>query len=358
MKVRFFLLGIPLFFNALAQDQESEEESSKVQHSALLDLGTTHLRTDDQVFSTSQVSLQNELNIEMTDSIMLQFDLFLTHYNSPLEADPIFANSLNYRVTKAPLWSKAEDSTLSEVDIHTFYLNYFNDSFGIKLGRQQISHGSAYLMNVSDIFNSQLGVLKDTEKKPGVDAFRFTYLFENGVELEVIGMAQKDFSKPTGVVKASGGFADFGLSSYVGGMEKEFLWALDINRPLFDMSFYLESLLRKTKEKTDIRSTLGGAGRVLKVNYILELYYFKEVQQTKNMFQLVTNLSKEFDVSQVSLTVKGSLQNKDNHQTIISVQHRPHDDFLFFVRHATEFSRFDKFNDAAHLFQVGFRGFL
>lgn len=79
----------------------------------------------------------------------------------------------------------SDSSFVVHTNVERLYVNYGNNKFDIRIGRQRINWGITTTWNPNDIFNTYNFLDFDYEERPGSDGGRITYRFNNTFNLEV-----------------------------------------------------------------------------------------------------------------------------------------------------------------------------
>ena len=119
-------------------------------------------------------------------------------WGEEVKLTPEFASQLrneNEIVNLQPIWiNKTSLVLLSNVE--RLYLDYQQQQWNLRIGRQRINWGETITWNPNDIFNTYNFLDFDYEERPGVDGGKFKYLLNNfsNIELACATNGKKDGS--------------------------------------------------------------------------------------------------------------------------------------------------------------------
>src|SRR6185437_10613738 len=90
----------------------------------------------------------------------------------------------NEAIDMQKIWIENRSMVLL-TNVERLYLDYGNDKFNIRIGRQRINWGVATTWNPNDIFNSYNFLDFDYEERPGVDGSKARYQFSDSFNTEL-----------------------------------------------------------------------------------------------------------------------------------------------------------------------------
>lgn len=107
-------------------------------------------------------------------------------WGEEVKLSPGFASLLknnNEALDMQKIWIENQSLVLL-TNVERLYVDYENDKFNIRLGRQRINWGLNTTWNPNDIFNSYNFLDFDYEERPGTDAGKIRYTFNNSFNTE------------------------------------------------------------------------------------------------------------------------------------------------------------------------------
>ncbi len=150
--------------------------------------------------------IHNRLNIRWNPNARITGAIELRnrfYWGEQVRLTPGFTSMLrnpNEAVDMSTLWFSNESMAL-HTNIDRFWLEYRADKWDVCVGRQRLNWGIGTLWNPNDIFNTYNFLDFDYEERPGRDAARFIYHFDNMSNLEVAGAAADRSNRAVAAVK-------------------------------------------------------------------------------------------------------------------------------------------------------------
>lgn len=116
---------------------------------------------------------------------------------------PDFSSGIRYGNEAADLtilWFETE-SMLLQTEVDRLWMEYHNQKWNVRLGRQRINWGISTLWNPNDIFNTYNFLDFDYEERPGRDAVKITHHLTEMSNLEFAFAATDESDKSVGAIK-------------------------------------------------------------------------------------------------------------------------------------------------------------
>lgn len=186
---KLLLLWVTLLSALIAKAQDSTAVIHKLTVNGYIkDLQTL---TFDKDFSDLVAGnlIHNRINIKwkpsekITGAAEFRNRLF---WGEEVKLTPGFASLLrneNEAIDMQKIWIENKSMVLL-TNVERLYFDYGNDKLNVRVGRQRINWGVNTTWNPNDIFNSYNFLDFDYEERPGVDAGKIRYLFNNSFNTE------------------------------------------------------------------------------------------------------------------------------------------------------------------------------
>ncbi len=206
-----FVFVIRLFFSAFSQEEENNIEFSAYYENQFFP----------QKSNNGEISLQDynklRLNIssEISDKISFKSNYILKTYHGKttiniMEFMPEYLRQENI--------SDYEIKLENESFLDNAYISIYTKRLNFRIGKQQLSMGSAYAWNPTDIFNRK-NTMDPTYEKIGLNAFKIEFPFHNDAMLTGILNVNEEFKNSTKGIKLKEHF--FGFDFSLSFIEKE-----------------------------------------------------------------------------------------------------------------------------------------
>lgn len=186
-KISFFLLPcISLLLNA----QEVKERTKWIEWNGYIkDLQTvSFINRADSLASVNLLHNRINIKLNLTDKISGRLEIRnRVFYGDQLKQLNDFGTAIdqyNGIFDLSKLWVN-EKTIVAHSVVDRILLQYSDDKWDIKAGRQRINWGIHTIWNPNDIFNAYNFLDFDYEERPGSDAIRIQYHFENNTSLEL-----------------------------------------------------------------------------------------------------------------------------------------------------------------------------
>ncbi|MGE0589919.1 MAG: hypothetical protein AB7O48_15180 [Cyclobacteriaceae bacterium] len=180
---------------------------------------------------------------------------------------------------------KSGRSVIFQSMIDRAYIEWYNDKWEVRAGRQRINWGVNLVWNPNDLFNVYSFFDFDYEERPGSDAIRIKRYTGFASSVELAATLNDDFDK-----------------TVIAGMWK-------VNRWGYDFQFL------GGKAREDITLGMGWAGNINKAGFKGELTWFEPYKDNSNSSALLASISVDYSFEN-SLYLNGSLLfNSDGSDT-------------------------------------------
>lgn len=201
----------------------------------------------------NRMNLRYDLNDHFTAKIELRNRLF---YGEIMKTNPILGETLEFDPGTVDLAFNVIDN--DRMVLNTFvdrlWLNYSNDKWDIRLGRQRINWGQNLVWNPNDLFNVLNYADFDYEERPGGDAIRVQRYFDN---LSQVELAYKHSDSLEGTV--------------IAGMYR-------FNKRTYDVQIIAGKYLE------DIALGVGWAGNLKDASFKGEMTFFQPIDEGEEAF--------------------------------------------------------------------------
>lgn len=191
-----FLLLIMLGLSSLAIAQEestdpfAEERTPLVRVDGYLkELGVLGFNNKLKNFQYDNI-IHNRINTHwsFTPKLSGELDVRTRIFNGyTVRHNPLYGQFLGADQGVVDLsWTPVdEQSIIIHSQIDRLYMTYDAEKWSLRLGRQRVNWGKAYVWNPNDLFNAFAYLDFDYEERPGTDAIRFQYFkdFASGFEV-------------------------------------------------------------------------------------------------------------------------------------------------------------------------------
>ncbi|MCB0489096.1 MAG: hypothetical protein R2820_10630 [Cyclobacteriaceae bacterium] len=180
---------------------------------------------------------------------------------------------------------EAGKSTIFQSMIDRAYVEWYNDKWEVRAGRQRINWGVNLVWNPNDLFNVYSFFDFDYEERPGSDAIRIKRYTGFASSVELAATLNDDFDK-----------------TVMAGMWKVNKWGYDF-----------QFLAGKARE--DVTLGMGWAGNIKKAGFKGELTWFEPYRDNGSVQALLASISVDYSFES-SLYLNGSLLfNSDGSDT-------------------------------------------
>jgi len=263
------LFFIALFFfslpELLGQDTSMQQ---RLQLSGCIK--AVEIYTSDKLNSTGYANhlIHNRLNLKWKPNSSLTFSTEIRNrlfFGEQIKLIPDFANSLRnsseyFNLQKA--WMN-NSQTVFHTNIERLFVEVKKTKWSFRLGRQRINWGMATTWNPNDIFNAYNFLDVDYIERPGSDAIKFQYNFNENTQLEMVSAIAANKS---GIVASK----------------------LFINKWDYDFQFITGSYLGS------LTLGAGWAGNIKNAGFKGEVQYYNANQQLKSQLNIVIGLDYMF----------------------------------------------------------------
>lgn len=255
-----FLILIGLCFINLRSAAQTDSSYIKEHFSYrgyLKDLRAVSIDANGNTFNQdwlhNRMNIRYGINNHFTAKLELRNRLF---YGEIMKTNPALADGLDFDPGSVDLSFNLLDnkSTVLNTFVDRLWLDYSDDKWEVRLGRQRINWGQNLVWNPNDLFNVLNYTDFDYEERPGSDAFRIQRYFEN---FSSVQLAYKHSDSLEGTV--------------IAGMYR-------FNKKTYDIQVILGKYLN------DAALGLGWAGNLKNASFKGEMTYFMPIDEGSETF--------------------------------------------------------------------------
>jgi hypothetical protein len=229
--------------------------------------------------------LRVDLKSELSDNITFAANFDLIHYLGKTEWDVLdFLSGDVISTIPEDMLSFYKIPFSNEAFLDNAYIKFRFKSFDLTLGKQQISLGTGYVWNPTDVFNIK-DVLDPTYEQPGHTALRLDIPLSSTYNLTALYSPEETWGKSTKLIQLKGAISHFDY--HVIAVER--IW------PFHDYTkFDYENM--NFLDVSEKRKMLGGStvGELLGLGVWAEFAY-NWMEQSDNFYDLVVGGDYTFD---------------------------------------------------------------
>jgi hypothetical protein len=229
--------------------------------------------------------LRVDLNSDISENITFAANFDYIHYLGKTEWDVLdFLSEDLVSTVPEEMRSFYIISFSNETFLDNAYIRFSFDAFDMTVGKQQISLGTGYVWNPTDVFNIK-DVLDPTYEQPGHTALRLDVTLSSASTVTVLYSPEETWEKSTKLIQIKGNISRFDL--HLIGVER--IW------PYHDYTeFDFENM--SFLDLSENRKMLGGStvGELLGLGVWAE-YAYNWMEKSENFYELVVGADYTFD---------------------------------------------------------------
>jgi len=164
-----------------------------------------------------------------------------------------------------------------DIELDNAFVKLMFDNTDLLIGKQQISLGTGYVWNPTDVFNRK-DLVDPTYEQPGHDSIRLDYVFSNRFEGSIIYAPDDDYERSQRLIRLKGGVGHFDFSCI----------AIDETRELTDFILLTPSDQERVVVGGDLFGELFGLG-------IWEEFAHSNVESADDFYESVTGADYTFE---------------------------------------------------------------
>jgi hypothetical protein len=243
---------------------------------------------DDAFIQLNTNKLRIDLSDDLTDDIMFTGNVNFLNYNGKTTWNLLdfLPDRMSDSIPESmiPLYSVSYDD---EIDLDNAYIRMYSSKFTLTVGRQQISVGSGYAWNPTDLFNNK-DILDPTYEQPGVNGMRVDAGIMPSYTVSLFYSPDDDWDKSGKLIRLLGSVSHFDFAFSYGRTkdvttdyvqfsqsgESRDLFGIDINGELLGLGCWTENAYNAMENSDNYWDILAGIDYTLSSGlYVMGEYY-------------------------------------------------------------------------------------
>ncbi|MCK4857841.1 MAG: hypothetical protein KAT58_07740 [candidate division Zixibacteria bacterium] len=240
--------------------------------------------------------LRIDLSCELTDNITFTGNFNYLNYNGQREWNLLDYLPANLVATVPDSFAWLYSYTCKdEGELDNAYVRFYGGRVTLTAGRQQISVGSGYAFNPTDIFNRK-DLLDPTYEQPAVNGLRVDIGLMREYIISVFYSPEATWRQSGKMLRLQGGVSHFDLALLAGQRserhtdyvtfdvceQERVMLGIDLNGELFGIGCWSENAYNFVDISTDYRENLVGVDYTFSSGWYLMAEYYHNSQGKKN----------------------------------------------------------------------------
>ncbi len=280
MRTRALILTIALLFASSGKGEVELSGYFEPQYSASYLSGT--------LLQLNSNKLRLDLSSDLSEGITFTGNINYLNYNGRTVWNFLDFVPKRLRVTARPsLWRFSEFGYEDQIKLDNAYLRMYYKALTATIGRQQISVGSGYAWNPTDIFNTK-DILDPTYEQSGVNGLRVDIGLSTDYTASVFYSPEDSWSQSGKLVRFLGRIShfDFALSAgrkqqertdystLIQSSERRDMVGFDLNGETLGIGCWTENARNFMQESSDYWENLAGGDYTFSSGwYVMAEYY-------------------------------------------------------------------------------------
>ncbi|MCK4656282.1 MAG: hypothetical protein KAT85_04600 [candidate division Zixibacteria bacterium] len=243
---------------------------------------------DDTLLQLNSNKLRLDLSSDLSDGITFTGNVNYLNYNGRTAWNFLDFIPERLRVTARPsLWRFSEFGYEDLIKLDNAYLRMYHKALTATIGRQQISVGSGYAWNPTDLFNTK-NILDPTYEQPGVNGLRLDIGLSNDHTVSVFYSPEDNWYQSGKLLRFLGRISHFDFALSAGRKQQEItdyntlmhtserrdMLGFDLNGEILGVGCWTENARNFMRKSSDYWENLAGIDYTFSSGwYVMAEYY-------------------------------------------------------------------------------------
>jgi hypothetical protein len=258
---------------------------------------------DDTLLQLNSNKLRLDLSSDLSDGISFTGNVNYLNYNGRTEWNFLDFVPERLRVTARPnLRRFSEFEYTDEVKLDNAYLRMYYKALTTTIGRQQISVGSGYAWNPTDLFNRK-DILDPTYEQQGVDGLRVDIGLSPDYTVSLFYSSEDSWYQSGKLVRFLGRISHFDFALSAGRKQQEItdyntlvqtserrdMLGFDLNGEILGIGCWIENARDFMQESSDYWENLAGVDYTFSSGWYVMAEYYHNGQGKKDYDRYTLN---------------------------------------------------------------------